>query len=441
MNESEKYIKTSIAFKNKGFGLPTNRPKQYDSLQRQYMGDRTRSFANARAYLATDYVNADCQGLILQDFYAWVNTNIRLADITSYTPSSTKKQDDYKEVLFPDLPIDYFPIGAKIQTMGNTWICINPSNMSSVNASALIARCNASYNSFDYYGNVVTEPIVVEKYSMLGNDTEGNRNIELMDGYFNVTAQLNSVTANLGENKRIILGNKPYHITGFTDFIQEFSGDRDSVHILNFTVRIGEPTENDDMENFIADGKSYQCSVAIHGQSTLTAGQQTTLTPAFLINDNEVQPTGQYPLSWTFTTSDSTVAEVDENGVVTTYSAGSVQITATLDQNPTLQAVIELQVSETLSDDYVAFTGLIPEYIMQYTTETISAAFYQNGLEVNEPLVWSFSGAGKSRYNATVSADGKSVAIECISPSKRKLTITASYGENTVSVEIPLVGY
>lgn len=441
MNESEKLIKNSISYKAKGFELKSNRPQQYDSLQRQYLGDRTRSFANARAYLASDYVNADCQGLITENFYQWVNTNIRLADIASFSPSSTKKQDDFKEVLFPELPIDYFPIGAKIKTMGNTWICVNPSNMSSVNANALIARCNASYNSYDYYGNIVTEPIVVEKYSMLGNDTDGNRNLELMDGYFNVTAQLNSTTQNLGENKRIILGKKPYHITGFTDFIQEFSGDRESVKLLNFTVRIGEPVEQDDMINFVADGKAYQTSVEVHGQAALITGQQSQIIPAFLINGTEVSATEQYPLSWTFTSSDNSIVTINKDGLITTKKSGTAIITATLDQNPNLAASMEISITDSLSDDYIAFKGLIPQFITQYTKETISAAFYENGIETQNSLNWTFSGANQEDYNAVIASDGKSATIECLSPSANNLLITVSYGENETTAEISLEGY
>ena len=243
MNDSEKYLKGIKPQTLSGVNVLTNAPSQYASKQRMYMAERNRLFAQKRAYLPTDYVNADVQGLT-KNFYDYTNLNIRLADIVNESPTS-KKKDDFKNILFPDMAIDYFPIGAKVITMGNTWIATNPSNMSDANSGGIIARCNASYNSYDYYGNIVTEPIVVEKYSMLGNNNEDPRNLVLMDGYFNVTCQKNSVTEKLGQNKRIILGSKPYHITGFADFIQEFSGNRNSVHIIHFTARIDEPTENE----------------------------------------------------------------------------------------------------------------------------------------------------------------------------------------------------
>lgn len=441
MNDSEKLIKNSISYKPQACGMKSNRPQEYASMQKQYLGNRTRSFLNSRAYLSSDYVNADCQGLNAENFYEWINTNIRLADITEFNASTAKKQDDFKQVLFPELPIDYFPIGAKIKTMGSTWICINPSNLSSVNANALVGRCNTSYNSFDYYGNIITEPIIVEKYSMLGNDTDGNQNLELMDGYFNVTAQLNDTTAKLGENKRIILGDKPYHITGFTNFIQEFSGDRESVHLLNFTVRIGEPTENDDMINFVADGNSYKTSVEIHGQTALIAGQMAQFTPVFLINGQEVESTQEHPLSWQFSSSNDNIATINENGTVTAVAQGSAVITATLDQNIKLTATIELQITESITDDYVAFVGVVPQSIEQYQSATISGAFYQSGIETENPLNWSFSGASEEDFIATISENGKSATIECLSPSAEKLNVSISSGDNSAAVEISLDGY
>ena len=167
--KSQKYVKDAIAFIGRGVSVPQNTPEEYASRQRQYMAGRSRAFDSHRAYLASDYFNADVQGLNPDDFYRWNNTNIRLSDVSSSDSSSFsgRKTDDFKIVLFPEKHIDYFPVGAKIKTAGSVWICINPSNVSSVKPTAIVARCNSSYNSFDYYGNIITEPIIVEKYAML----------------------------------------------------------------------------------------------------------------------------------------------------------------------------------------------------------------------------------------------------------------------------------
>lgn len=439
MNDSQKYIKNLI-FGSDGSNVVRNTPSQYNTRQKQYLAERTTRYIAERSYLASDYVQADIQGL-LPYFYDYTTLNIRLADILSPSANTTKKMDDYKQVLIPDRTVDYLPIGAKINTMGSTWIVINPSNISSVSANAVIARCNATYNSYDYYGNIIVEPIVVEKYTMSNNDNDNSINLVLMDGYFNITCQLNENTKNLGINKRIILGDKPYHITGFTDFIQEFTGDRKNIHIMTFTARIDEPTESDDLTIGIAGGKEYVVSAELNGQTDLIAGQSTTLTADFLINGKKVDSTAEHPLSWTYSSSDQTIAKVSDDGKVMTYKEGNAVIVATLVQNPLVTAKIGLTITEVVNEPYIAFDGFTHDYITQYSSETFNATYFENNLATDYPLKWTFSGATKRDYIATVSEDGRSVTIECLSASEKPLKITATYNGVKASIKVNLVGY
>lgn len=502
MNDSQKYIKNLI-FSNNGSQVVQNTPSEYSSRQKQYLAKRTEQYANERAYLATDYCQAEVQGLT-NIFYDYTTTNIRLADIISPSAGYFKRQDDYKEVLIVDKKVDYLPIGAKIKTMGSTWLVVNPSNISKALTTSVVARCNATYNSYDYYGNIITEPIVVEKYTMSGNDNEHSINVVLMDGYFNITCQLNKNTQKLGINKRIMLGSKPYHITGFTDFIQEFtdvpniknnqaiqfiadvnSGKLDvkypnnyngptykviggylyqinpdgsymyiengmaflsqqedfSTRLITFTARLDEPTINDDIENKIADGNSYQVSAELNGSTDLIAGTQAVVTPSFLINGKSVDSTEEYPLTWLFDTNDSEIATVDQNGLVIAKAQGTVEITATLSQNPSISASLEIVITEQLTEPYIAFDGFTVDYISQYNSATFSATYFENNFATDYPLKWTFSGAKKNDYIATVSEDGKSVTIECLSASEKPLTIKASYNGYLAKIKINLVGY
>ena len=439
MNDSQKYIKNLI-FGSDGSNVVRNTPSQYNTRQKQYLAERTTRYIAERSYLASDYVQADIQGL-LPYFYDYTTLNIRLADILSPSANTTKKMDDYKQVLIPDKAVDYLPIGAKINTMGSTWIVINPSNISSVSANAVIARCNATYNSYDYYGNIIVEPIVVEKYTMSNNDNDNSINLVLMDGYFNITCQLNENTKNLGINKRIILGDKPYHITGFTDFIQEFTGDRKNIHIMTFTARIDEPTESDDLTIGIAGGKEYVVNAELNGQTELIAGQSTTLTADFLINGKKVDSTAEHPLSWTYSSSDQTIAKVSDDGKVMTYKEGNAVIVATLVQNPLVTAKIGLTITEVVNEPYIAFDGFTHDYITQYSSETFNATYFENNLATDYPLKWTFSGATKRDYIATISEDGRSVTIECLSASEKPLKITATYNGVKASIKVNLVGY
>lgn len=438
MNDSEKYLKIAKTASNSLTGSPTNAPKEYADRQKQYLSDRTRLFSQQRAYLSCDYVNADVQGL-KKDFYAYTNVNIRLSDVVNESPSS-KQKDDYKQILFPDLFIDYFPIGAKIKTMGNTWLSINPSNMSDANAGGIIGRCNASYNSYDYYGNIVTEPIMVEKFLMMGNDNESPRNMVLMDGYFNVTCQKNKVTEQLGHNKRIILGTQAYAITGFSDFIQEFSGDRDSVHIIKFTARLDEVTNNDDMENFVANGEAKTFAVSVYAPNEISSGSAMRATATFLKDGVATAGNAENPVSFVWESSDESIFTVEDDGTIIAAGEGNAIVTARLAQNLELSASAQISITPALAKNRVEFTGVIPTAIPQYDTATVHAAYFEDGVETNDAIEWSLSGADGC-YSYVVSLDGKSVSVTCLMATNEPLTIIAKYGAFSESINITLEGY
>lgn len=436
-NDSEKYIQGAIL---QGGGIPqgkTNVPKKYVDRQGQYLAIRTQQFTEARAKYSSDFVEAQVQGL-LEDFYEWTTTYIRLSDIRSNS-SVTTQIDDYKTVLFEDKEIEYFPIGAKVETMGNIWICANPSNISGAQATAIIRRCNSSFNYYDYYGNIKTEPLVIDKVAMQGNDNVAPSDQVLLNGYFNAMCQLNEVTKReLNTDRIIILGSKAFKVTGFTDFIQEFTGDYDSSHVLNFSLRIQEPTENDDIENRIAGGKLRSFKADIIGESELNQNSTTKLAAVFIKDDKAVEPTDEYPVTWLWESSDTDIAEVDADGVVLGKGGGNVQITARMAQNTAISATAELVVKETNFKPYVAFMSVVPSAVEQYESITVTAAYFENAQQTDKVVSWSFSGANKKNYKATI--DDNALTIYCIGADNTPLKVTAECEGQFISFELILEG-
>ncbi len=502
-NNAKQYMRSVVAFSG-GMSLPTNAPPQYGDRHRQYLRERTAIFARERAYLASDFTEASCQGLS-EDFFAYRALGVRLADIASETAGAIRRSDDYKQVLFADPSVGYFPIGAKMIAMGSVWLCINPTNLSSASPTAVVARCNASYNAYDAYGNIVTEPLIVERCTMSGNSHRTSDNIVMMDGSFNVICQRNENTLRLGENKRIILGNRPYHITGFADFAQEFTGDRDSVRLLTFTVRVEEPTESDDMEAFIADGKSLCFSAFIEGESRLSVGQVTDFSAYFAVNgravgrndigigavdldvnanrgvlsaeypedyrgavfslENDtlraVTPDGSVapalglddgkvtvcagdetlPITFLWSSDDSEVAVVDADGRVTAVGEGKTVIRAVLAQNNDVCASVALSVEKAASEACVEFIGGIVPSIRQFSSATLTATLYEGGFGSDAPLTWTFSGANCRSYSVRVAEDGRSCVISCLSPDAIPLTVSVRHGDVCAQTDIALEGY
>lgn len=428
-----------------GLSAPNNTPIQYKDRQHQYLNGRNKRFSQNRAYLSNDYVLVEVQGLNPDDFYEWNAAYIRFSDIAQFSSMSTRKTDDWKEAMFPQENIDYFPIGAKIEAMGSTWLNVNPSNMGSAYATAIMARCNSSYNSYDYYGNIITEPLYVGSYEIRKIATYVEvYHINLMDGNIQITCQNNETTQRLGETKRLILGRKVYYITGYADYIQEFTGDRDSVHLITFTARVDEPTDLDDMlETFIAGGKAESFFARVELPKTVKVNASVTVQPIFVHNDAEITSTEQYPITWKYDSSNENVAQITSDGQIKGISAGTADIRITMDQNSNIVATAQITVLDGTGEPYVEFSEYKDTTLRQYESLTYSATYYDdNGNPTDNALTWAITGADyASDYSYVISTDGKSVVITCNHASTLPLYVTAAYGDKSATITLTLEGY
>lgn len=416
----------------------TNAPKQYSGRQKQYGGDATALFYAERAKYATDFVDAQVQGLVPGDFYAWRGQKMRISDTIKQGASLTRKTDDQKEYLLADRGIDYIPEGAKIETMGSTWLATNPSNLSSVAGSGIMRRCNATWNHLDWYGRVRKEPILVEKQQAMATANEFQGVSLIMQGYFNIICQKNPETDELDQNSRLILGRRAFQITGYSDVTQEFTGEDESTHLLYFAARIQEPDETiDDLARRVAGGKTFSWEIRISGATVLRAGETAQMAAESIrCGEAVADEDGEHPVSYFWETSDETVARVDAGGLVTAVGAGGCTITARLAQNPEIESKITLSVADAESGAEVRFLTEPPEMIGAYDAATLRAAYYEGGAQKDHELTWEISGASEEAYTAAVI--GNQVTVQNWGGSETPLTVTAKYGNASVSASIRL---
>ncbi len=418
----------------------TNAPKQYSDRQKQYGGDAAALFYAERAKYATDFVDAQVQGLVPNDFYAWRGQKMRISDTIKQGASLTRKTDDQKEYLLADRGIDYIPEGAKIETMGSTWLATNPSNLSSVAGSGIMRRCNATWNHLDWYGRVRKEPILVEKQQAMATANDFQDVSLIMQGYFNIICQKNPETEELDQNSRLILGRRAFQITGYSDVTQEFTGEDESTHLLYFAARIQEPDETiDDLARRVAGGKTFSWEIRISGTTVLSEGATAQMT-AESIRCGEAVAGGdeEHPVSYFWESSDETVARVDAGGLVTAVSSGSCTITARLAQNPEIVSEIALTVADAASGAEVRFLTEPPEMIGAYDAVTLRAAYYEGGEKKDNAVTWEISGASEDAYTAAVL--GNQVTIQNWGGSETPLTVTAKCGNASASASIRLEG-
>lgn len=285
----------------------TNRPAQYNDRRNPYFGDPTARFVQAYGKYASDYTACRVQGLDSDpnNFYEWSDQLIRLADARKKGNAIDRPIDNYKEFLMVDRRIEYVPEGAKMETMGSTWLVTNPANISSAVGGGIIRRCNTTWNHLDWYGNVLKEPMVVENVKLNANANDFQETVLMMQGYFNIIIQRNGETENLDVNSRLILGRMAYQITGYSDVAQEFTGEEDSCHVLRFTARATEPDkEKDDLVNRVANAYPFTWEVNVSGKAVMSAGETAQFAAASLRNGENADADPEHPTGYLWKSSD-----------------------------------------------------------------------------------------------------------------------------------------
>ncbi len=419
----------------------TNTPGEYADFQTRFMAHRGLSFINERSKYSSNFVHAQAQGLS-EDFYSFVPVSVRLSDLYTGngTSANSKKYDDCKKILFVSDKITYFPIGAKLKMMGSTWLCVNPDNISSPYGCATIIRCNTSYNCTDEYGNIIKEPIAVENAAMSANNNSSALNIKLAEGYFNVICQLNAVTKKLSHNKRIIIGSNAYSITGFSDFIEEFSNYRNTSHLMMFTARLEETTENDDTDTyFTADGKHTDYQANIFSSSKLRPNETCEAHAVLYTNGQK----STLPTSWIWESTNPDIADISGSGLITAHNPGTVNIKATLNENKKITAVTKLTVCEKKNNGYIKIESNITEKIPQYQTATLKVLYCINGASEipAQKIVWKFWGASEDSFSVDISSDSLSASVFCLKPCEIPLSVCACANGISTTVMFKLEGY
>ena len=417
----------------------SNRPSQYGGIETQYLGDVSSQFLAEYSFLASNYISAEIQGLREDGGEAWETYHVRVADVVRSSATSAKQFDNYKAMLVSDASVEYIRPGTKIRMLGSVWIAVNPDNMVSVSATAIVQRCGTTWNYLDYYGNVCMEPIAIEKLLASANDPDAQETLLITKGYFNAKMQKNSATSQLRENSRMILGSYVYRITGFSDFQSEFTEDGGAVRMLEFTLRKEEPNDAiDDMERRVAGGKNFSWEVSVSGPGDCPAGGQIALSAASIRNGETALGTEEHPIGYVWTSSDETVAAVDENGLVRGVAGGQAVITAALAQNPGWSGSLKVTVSAEPSGISVRFTEPPPRSLCAYSSFAAEAAVYSGGQKTDGTVTWSAAGAGSGSYS--IETDGNRAVVSCWGGSVEPLLLTAAFEEAHASASVTLEG-
>ncbi len=416
----------------------SNAPAEYRKLRSFGYAEATGAFYARTAKYASDVYRARVQGLDPDDFFTWCVRQIRVADVIDPSASLLGRMDNIKNIMFIDDAISYLPRGAKIEAAGNTWLVTNPQNISTGGATAIVERCRAVWNYLDWYGNVCSEPLVIDDNMLRANAIDPQEITLVTKGYVNVKCQYNEATRQLDTNSRMILGRGAYHVTGFSDFLREFTDRDDSVHMLEFTLRYEAPIgEMDDMQRHVAGGKLFRWELELSASGSMNIGRQQVLAVRSVRNGEVVNGSFEHPVYYNFMSSDDSVATVDSGGTVTAVAEGRCEITVWLEQNPQVQRVLPIEVAGERADG-VEFLSPVPEVLRAYSCVTLEAAYVENGEPGSGTVGWEYGGAAPGSYSCR--EEGNRLTVSGWAASAAPLTITARCEGHSATASIKLRG-
>lgn len=413
-------------------------PGQFKDRQTEYYAEVTERFRQENLKYASDFFEA-----LVQNWDRggeWESFYIRMADVVRPTAAITRKFDDYKMIVPQEPEYTYLQPGTLIQAMGSFWMVYNPLNISGGEGASIIRRCNTTWNHYDYYGNLVKEPIIVENARANASTPDAEDSIPISRGYYNVACQYNDFTRQVNDNTRLILGSKAYQVTGYGDFFHEFTGDYETVRTLEFSIRVlTKNEETDDMENHVAEGLRNRWSAAVSGSASVGISAQTKLTATAMIDGNPIESTDEHPIDFVWSSSDAETAAVQQDGTVTGVKPGTAIITARMTQNQDIFAMLAVSVADQ-GETQLILTKLPPSELGPYQNCEVSAAFFVNGVEQTDVTVeWKLSGASAGSYGFSV--DGNTITINGFGYSKEPLIIRAQHENYMAQASMRLEGF
>lgn len=415
--------------------IQTNTPSAASARYAPYSME-TGEYYNYWAKYADNVFDAEIQGLDYDNFYEWRKVKLRASAVVN--PSAGENLSTaWQKILILDKTVDFIPIGAYVRFNNATWIVYNPDNIAASIGTAIVVRCNTTYNTLDYYGNVVKTPMYYAKGTILASSPYYMEYSATIDGYQHIVLQLNDVTKNITNNTRIILGKSAFGMYGVSDFAQEYTGDDSTCHILRADLRLQETLPIDDIVEHVADRGAFSFDIAVGGKNTMHVGDTEALTVAPYRNGANIESTEDNPLSYSWESSDESVATVDENGNVTALSTGNVVITCTLNQNTSIADEVSIAIEERESANYVDFISPIPTTIQRFEVLTVKAAYFEDGVQTEDEVQYSVTGTHESDYSAS-SEDGILTILTWMPTS---LTVTASCKSEQITAHITVEGY
>jgi hypothetical protein len=392
------------------------------------------AFLAARGHLAPNVYAVDIENAAFDESYFTVNS--RLSDLVNPTASTVQKPDQLK-IVKPLVTVGFLHMGTKVRFSilagqgKDTWLVVSPENTASDIASAQIRKCNRRWNRLDYFGNLLSEPFILNEYNVTsidGNERNSSTDILTPRDAAPCLMQRNERTKDLKDGDKIVFPDGlTFFVRGMNNSSREFTDDADSVRMLHFTLyKVPEDRASDDLVNGIVDGNRSRWEMTVPVTAfTVMAGDAGNIPVTVLRNG--VVPERAYHLDWV--SSDPSVLTVDENGNYQALGLGAARVSCVLRENSDVRVYTDITVENMVPDAFelafeLAFDPALPLSLRQGQSVTVAAFVKNNRQRHDMPVSITFAGLSGRHYEVT-ERTGNSAVVRCIAPARDWLTVTA----------------
>ena len=368
------------------------------------------------------------------EYEAWVNS---VSDVTTNTNKNTV---DFISVLYQDIEHTLNHRGQKYLYKPdgineNIYICYDKMNALTLVPDFSCVRCNNHLTWIGSDGSILTEPCYIgEEISATNNQVSKDSTIPQRRLVCMVQGNINTQSIKL--NQRFILSHRQaFKITEMNVSSQDDWVTQD-VPLYTFYIEWSTLQSSDNLELNLADFYTSNYTLKIN-QSDLSLQPNSVgaLSVTTTLNGSIVT----VPLTWT--SSNSQVAIIDENGNYTIkgLSGTTCTITCTIKGNEQVTDSINISVASVPTSTKVL--TVIPNEITSIklnTTKQIYYGVYINGVKQSDIVTVTYSGATSDCYSKVDITDG--IEIKCLKTSSTPLQITFTSGSLTQTMSIKLIG-
>lgn len=248
-------------------------------------------------------------------------------------------------------------------------------------------RTNCTLKWLNSNGDICLSPCIVEDATKYSDGIYDNNKIKVGDTRIQVTFPKNEDTKEFDIGKRFVFDKK--HAYEISD--NKVTSPKGLLLITMIQTQINKAT--DDLDKLIADykGKAHQYSIKILNKTTILSQDKTLKLQVEVYDRNKKVDTDEI----IYSTSDESIATVDENGLITGVSEGNVTISV---QFKDIKETFDLQVIKQEIDNYsckiegedCAFLGSNEDYLVR---------FYHNGQEIKSIATWSITDENNKETN------------------------------------------